>query len=379
MTASRPGLYAHLPLCPARCPYCDFIARKYSPREALFLKEGLSLHLELLADSARGPGLDSLYFGGGTPSMFPAGFIAGLVEAIAAGLGLLPGAEVSLEANPGTLSPAKLKALRSAGVNRLSLGAQSFDDGLLRVLGRRHDTARTRQAFGQARRAGFENISLDLIYGLPGQSGEQALSDVRAALELGPDHVSLYELTLSPETPFGKKYRKGRPPLPDEDELSFFEDRAREALELAGLKRYEVSNFARPGLECRHNQSTWQGGDYLALGPGAHGHRAGRRWALAADADDYLRAVRSGKEPVEFREELTPEQRAAELFILGLRTVCGVDLGRVGEITGRPATEAYGPLLENLDRLGWARVEQGFLRPTGLGLDMADAAGEMFV
>ncbi len=379
MTAGRPGLYVHLPLCPARCPYCDFSARKYTMQEAGLLRAGLPLHLGMLAAREGRAGLSSVYFGGGTPSMFPAGFVAGLMGDVAGGLGLAPGAEVSLEANPGTLSPAKLSLLRGAGINRLSLGAQSFDDDLLRGLGRPHDAARTRLAAGWARRAGFENLSLDLIYGLPGQNREQALADVRSALELTPDHVSLYELTLSPDTPFGRKYEKGRPPLPDEDSLAEFESEARALLEQAGLERYEVSNFARPGFECRHNQSTWQGGDYLALGPGAHGHKAGTRWALIADSAAYLARVRSGEEPLEFREELTPEQRAAELFILGLRTLRGVDLARVEGIIVQPAREAYAPQLGRLTGLGWAGLEGGFLRPTAKGLDLADAAGEMFV
>ena len=379
MTFDQPGLYAHLPLCPARCPYCDFNAAKYNTREARLLGEGLPLHLRLLAGREGRPGLSSVYFGGGTPSMLPAGFIAGLLQEIAGLLGLTPEAEVSLEANPGTLSPAKLGLLRGAGINRLSLGAQSFDDAMLRGLGRLHNAARTRLAVKWAREAGFENLSLDLIYGLPGQSPELALDDVRFALELSPDHISLYELTLSPETPFGKKYRKGRPPLPAEDGLARFEAEARALLEQAGLKRYEVSNFARPGFECRHNQATWQGGDYLALGPGAHGHKAGRRWALTPGSRAYVDGLRTGKEPLEFSETLTHRQRAAELFILGLRTVRGVELAKVEEITGGPVEQAHAPQFERLTGLGWAKLEHGFLMPTEAGLDMADAAGEMFV
>ena len=172
-------------------------------------------------------------------------------------------------------------ALRAAGVNRLSLGAQSLDPLSLKLLGRRHSPADTRRAVAQARAAGFANLSLDIIYGLPGQSLAQAQADLHAVLELSPDHLSLYELTLSPATPFGRAFVKGRPPLPDMDEVLAMEDAALELLEANGLARYEVSNFARPGHQCRHNQDTWRGGDYLALGPGAHGHLAGGagRWS----------------------------------------------------------------------------------------------------
>ena len=196
---------------------------------------------------------------------------------------------------------------------------------------------------------------------------------------LGPDHVSLYELTLSPYTPFGREYAKGRPPLPGEDEVLAMEEGARRMLERAGLARYEVSNFARPGFACVHNQSTWQGGEYLALGPGACGHLDGRRWGLLANGQAYLDEVIDGREPIEFEEELSPAQRALELLMLGLRTTWGVDLAAVEKVLGRNPLEAYAQALEQILKAGWARLEAGRLRPTAKGLDMADAAAAWFV
>ncbi|MBI5524621.1 MAG: radical SAM family heme chaperone HemW [Desulfarculus sp.] len=379
-SGTRPcGLYIHLPFCAGRCPYCDFFAQPLAPGLARVLLPALLRHLEMAAPLAGGRALGHVYLGGGTPSLLPAGIIARLIQAARQHLGLAPACEISLEANPGTLSAGKLQALKAAGVNRLSLGAQSFDPALLKLLGRRHTPQDTRRAVAQARAVGFANLSLDLIYGLPGQTLAMARGDILAALELRPDHLSLYELTLAPETPFGRAYAKGRPPLPSEDQVLAMEDAALELLEAAGLARYEVSNFARPGHECRHNQDTWRGGDYLALGPGAHGHLAGRRWAWLADVKAYVEAVRAGREPLEFSEDLTPRQRAWELIMLGLRTVEGVDLARVGALLDRDPRRMWAGPLAQLSAQGWARLEGDLLMPTPLGLRLADAAAGLFL
>ncbi len=372
------GLYVHFPYCPSRCPYCDFNAKTYDHGEARRLLAGLAIHLERIAPQAGGRPLASVYFGGGTPAMLPATSLAGLLALVRGLIGLEPGAEVSLEANPGALSRGKLAALRSAGFNRLSLGAQSFDPGLLAVLGRRHSPGDTRRAVAHARAAGFANLNLDLIFGLPHQSQEAAAADLTAALELEPEHLSLYELTLEPSTPFGQSYRKGQPPLPSEDDLAAMEQQAVEAMEAAGLARYEVSNFARPGFACRHNQATWAGGDYLALGPGAHGHLAGMRWAWVKTPEVYCSAVEGGREPYALHEVLTREQRALELIMLGLRTAHGVELARVAAVLGASPRRIYDKALAELAGRGWARIDHGRLIPTRQGLAMADAAARLF-
>ncbi|MCF8065655.1 MAG: radical SAM family heme chaperone HemW [Desulfarculaceae bacterium] len=372
------GLYLHLPFCPARCPYCDFNAKTYDHGEARRLLAGLAVHLRRIAPRAQCRRLATLYVGGGTPAMLPAAALASLLEQIARLIGLEPGAEVSLEANPGALSPLKLAALRKAGFNRLSLGAQSFSSELLRALGRRHTPRATVRAVEGARRAGFTNLNLDLIYGLPGQSAAMATADLMAALELSPEHLSLYELTLSPETPFGRRYRPGEPPLPSDGQIVEMEHSAKALLEDGGLMRYEVSNYARPGLECRHNQATWQGGDYLSLGPGAHGHLAGVRWAYVADPSEYCRMVDQGQEPLAMREELSAEQRALELILLGLRTVRGVELASLAVLRGADPRRVYAGPLAELRRRGWGHLAKGRLIPTEAGLDMADAAAELF-
>jgi oxygen-independent coproporphyrinogen-3 oxidase len=286
---------------------------------------------------------------------------------------------VTIEANPGVLSLGKLRLLRDLGINRLSLGAQSFDDRLLSVLGRRHRAEHTRHAVRAAHEAGFANLSLDLIYGLPGQTTPDLAGDLQEALALEPEHLSLYELTLGPDTPFGRRYKKGRPPLPDEAAMEAMEQAAYHTLEQAGLHRYEVSNFSRPGRECRHNQDVWQGGDYLALGPGAHGHLQGLRWAWQPDAQAYINGITENHPPYQFREQLTPAQRALELFMLGLRTSRGVDLTQVGQLLGVPAEQAHGPALAEIQARDWARLNDKWLIPTHQGLAMADAAAGLFV
>lgn len=372
------GLYLHLPFCPSRCPYCDFNAKTYDHGEARRLLAGLAVHVERIAPRAQGRRLSTVYFGGGTPSMLPAAALASLLSQIKEMVGLEPWAEVSLEANPGALSPAKLAAMRQAGFNRLSLGAQSFSPELLRALGRRHTPQATAKAVEAARRAGFVNLNLDLIYGLPGQSAALAAADLMAALELEPEHLSLYELTLSPDTPFGQRFRPGVAPLPSDDEIVDMEQAAKELLEAAGIKRYEVSNYARPGYECRHNQATWQGGDYLSLGPGAHGHLAGVRWAYVSDPAEYCRMVEAGEEPLAMREELSREQRALELILLGLRTVRGVELASLAVLRGADPRRVYAGPLEELRRRGWGLIARGRIIPTEAGLAMADAAAGLF-
>lgn len=373
------GLYIHLPYCPSRCPYCDFNARPYNHDQSRRLLEALLAQVETLAPPADGRRLATVYFGGGSPAMRPARDLARLLEAINRRLGLAADAEVSLEADPGGLSPKKLQALRDAGFNRLSLGAQSFSPQMLRILGRRHGPEHIARAVGWARRAGFDNLNLDLIYALPGQDRRMARADVKAALTLAPEHVSLYELTLSPDTPFGRAYVKGEPPLPDEDQTADMEEAALELLEAAGLARYEVSNFARPGRECRHNQSTWRGGDYLALGPGAHGHLAGRRWAWRDDPEAYIRELARDGRPLAFSEDLPPRVQAAERVMLGLRTREGVDLAGLARLLGDDPRRFWSQPLAQLRERGWARLGKTHLVPTALGLRMADAAAELFL
>jgi oxygen-independent coproporphyrinogen-3 oxidase len=374
------GLYLHLPFCARRCPYCDFPALPFAADLARPLRAALSRHLSRLPGlyPRAGRDLDSIYLGGGTPSLWPASALSALLMEIKQYFFITEGAEISLEANPDTLSPGKLVKLRQAGFNRLSLGVQSFSRQSLQILGRSHRPEHIGKVVQWAREAGFANLSLDLMYGLPGQSLSMTLEDMRCLLALRPQHVSLYQLTLHPHTPLGRRYRPGQAPMPDEDLLLAMEDQSYALCAGAGLERYEVSNFARPGRQCRHNASTWRGGNYLALGPGAHGHLNGCRWANHWPVPAYIAAWSgSGDGGVDFCEQLTPEQRALELFMLGLRTSEGVNLERVNRITG--GRIGYQKALEQMEEAGWGQVSYPYLKPSAAGLRMADRAAQLFL
>jgi putative oxygen-independent coproporphyrinogen III oxidase len=261
------SVYVHLPWCVRKCPYCDFnshVVPASLPQQQYVdaLRRDLDASAEELADRA----VSSVFFGGGTPSLFNAAAIAEILSALTDRLTLRADAEITLEANPGTAEAGRFAGFRSAGVNRLSLGAQSFSDPALRALGRIHTSAENYQAWESALKAGFENINLDLMYGLPGQSLAGACADVATALSLGAPHISHYQLTLEP----GTQFQRHPPALPDEDALAAMESRCEAALTEAGLQRYEVSAYAQPGFTARHNLNYWRFGDYLGLGAGAH-------------------------------------------------------------------------------------------------------------
>ncbi|MGB5180371.1 MAG: radical SAM family heme chaperone HemW [Gammaproteobacteria bacterium] len=267
-TATPPlSLYVHIPWCLQKCPYCDF--NSHEVREELpedrYIR-ALLADLEQDLPAVWGRTVESLFIGGGTPSLFSARGIARLLSEIRARLPLKPGAEITLEANPGTVDQARFCGFREAGVNRLSMGIQSFQDDLLTAIGRIHDGTEARIAIESARRAGFDNINLDLMFGLPAQTTAQALLDLRTAVELQPTHLSFYELTIEPNTRF---YRQP-PQRPDDDTLWEMQTAGRSLLSDAGYQRYEVSAFAQPGRQCRHNLNYWQFGDYLGIGAGAH-------------------------------------------------------------------------------------------------------------
>ena len=379
MTEPELGLYLHLPHCPYRCPYCDFFAKVFDLKEARLLDQALFKHIELLKGYKLDRPLDTVFFGGGTPTMRPAGFLSRLLAKVSQTLGIKAGAEISLEANPGTLSAGKLKSLRQAGFNRLSLGAQTFSQKLLTSLGRRHSPDQIRHCFQEARKAGFTNINLDLIYGLPGQTPKMLEKDLKTALELECDHLSLYELTLAPETPFGKRYTKDQPPLPLMADILTMEAAAREILPQGGLRRYEVSNYAVEGKKCRHNQSTWRGSYYLALGPGAHGHLKGRRWCINPEINEYQKSILKQKEPFLFEENLSLSQQALERIMLGLRTLEGVDLAGLADLIQKDPLKKYQGAIAELKRKNWAFLNGDYLVPTPKGLDMADSAAALFL
>lgn len=289
---SRPlAVYVHIPFCTYKCGYCDFNA--YAGLDGLKLDYGRALVREIEANDAvlAGRTVTSVGFGGGTPSEVPPAQVASVIAAIAARATLASNAEVTLEANPGTCDAESFRSLRAAGVTRLSLGAQSFAAGELRFLDRIHSPEANAAAVNLARGAGFSSIGLDLIYGLPGQEAGSWRNSLESAISLGADHISTYALTVEDGTPLARRVHRGEVEMPDEDAVADLYDLATEVLHGAGYVQYELSNWAKPGHESRHNRTYWTDGDYLGIGAGAHGYLAGERYENAAHPRDYISAL----------------------------------------------------------------------------------------
>ncbi len=366
-----PGLYVHIPFCRSKCPYCGFfstVATTHLPDFLVALRREMDFYREDFRH------FDTLYIGGGTPSLLTAEDPSSLLEAVTTCFTLLPEAEITLEANPADLDRPYLHALQRLGINRLNIGIQSFDDNILRFLGRRHDRRQAVLAIEAAREAGFENLGLDLIYGVPGQECGPWIEDLRQALSFRPAHLSCYQLTMEPHTPLQMGHLKGDFALPDEDRLSDFFFRTSGALQEAGYLHYEVSNFAgNENLLSRHNQKYWRHAPYLGLGPSAHSFLGNKRWWNHRDVAAYGESVAHALPPREAEEVLTPDQLRLEAWLLGLRTMRGIDLNdfqrRYNYDVLTEKGEDLGPMVEK----GLLEIRDGFLRPTLAGLAVADS------
>lgn len=333
-----PGVYVHVPFCVHRCDYCDFAVTPGAEPE-LIRRYLAALEVEVervAADPPAGgwPIFGSVFLGGGTPTLLDAADLAGVIEHLRSVLPFGDDAEVSVEANPETVDAPYFARLVDAGVTRISLGAQSFDQGVLTTLGRLHDAEAARRAVADARAAGVAQVSVDLIYGTPGEAAAQWRESLVAALEMGVDHVSCYALTVEANTPFARRIRRGELAVIDEDAQADAMASADEILTAAGLRRYEVSNWARPGAESRHNRNYWHGGNWLALGASAHGHWQGRRWWNVRPTDRYIGEVEAGRSPLAGTEMLDPAAVRTERLLTSLRTVEGVDRAAVEPLDG---------------------------------------------
>lgn len=369
------SLYVHVPWCVRKCPYCDFNshAQKGEIPEQAYLQaliEDLEQDLSLAGDRP----IETVFIGGGTPSLMSGEFYFRLFEALRERLSIAPDAEITLEANPGTVEQARFEAFRQAGINRLSIGVQSFDPQQLRTLGRIHDPAAAHRAADAARAAGFDNFNLDLMHGLPDQTPEQALADLRAALDHQPPHISWYQLTLEPNTEFFS-----RPPdLPDDDRLWDIYQAGSALLREHGFDDYEVSAWSRPERASRHNLNYWTFGDYLALGAGAHGKislpdGSIRRYWKTRQPDAYLGRIGSRTAG---SEAIAPDERALEFLMNALRLKHGVEESLFVERTGLPLT-SVGVKLEELRRENL--LEKGRLQATELGQRYLNSLLERFL
>jgi putative oxygen-independent coproporphyrinogen III oxidase len=358
------GLYVHTPFCGSKCPYCDF----YSIIDDSLISGYLAaLDTEARLYRDQFPAFDSLYLGGGTPSWLGNVHLVDLMKNLRQCFQFAPDSEITIEANPEDITADKLALVQDLGVNRLSLGVQSFDEAELRFLGRRHTAAQTRRALALIRAAGFTNLGLDLIYGLPGQTTAAWLKTLETALSFAPEHLSCYQLTLAEDTPMGRMAAAGEVGLPDEETQREFFLLTRQFLQERGYLHYEVANFAREeGFRCRHNVKYWTHVPYLGLGPAAHSFQAGRRWWNFSSVEKYCATLNAGRPPVAGAESLTPAQIRLEAFYLGFRTQEGVSLAAIRE---QPHGER---ILRELTQAGLVRVRHDRVMATASGLVVAD-------
>ncbi len=361
------SLYIHIPFCLSKCPYCSFVSWPgmdglYQRYVAALLREAEGLR----PDVSELP-LSTLFMGGGTPSLLAAEEVAAIVTGCKEIFGFRDQAEISIEANPKTIDLEKLTLLRCSGINRLSIGVQSFNDRELKALGRPYSAADAATAIHLARAAGFDNISLDLMYGLPGQDHKSWRQSLEQALSLTPDHLSLYELTVEQGTPYHLQLGKGLLELPDEEEIAAMDQITASLCQGAGLAHYEISNYARPGYECRHNINYWQNGPYLALGAGAFGCVAGRRQQRISDPLRYCELIESGQSVIVEEECLEREASFRESVIMGLRMHRGVSREGLRRRYGMDVNACYGDILIRLLDQGLLEMSADHLRLTPRG------------
>ena len=371
------AVYVHWPFCLAKCPYCDFNSHVAERIDQARWRRAYAAEIDHWAALLPGRRVDSVFFGGGTPSLMAPATVAGVLDAVAAAWRLDAAAEITLEANPTSVEAARFRGFRAAGVNRVSVGVQALDDAALAGLGRQHSAAEAVDALGVAARV-FERFSFDLIYARPGQTPAAWAAELDRALALAGGHLSLYQLTIEAGTPFHAAYRQGRLQLPDEEAQAEMYEATQAATAAAGLPAYEISNHARPGAECRHNLVYWRGGDYAGIGPGAHGRLtlAGRRRATAAHRrpERWLQAVAETGHGLAEDAEVAPETAARELLMMGLRLREGVSL----ESFDTGAVAALGTVvdtaaLETLLEAGLLTRPPGRLAATAAGRQVLNA------
>ncbi len=368
------GVYVHWPFCAAKCPYCDFNSHVRRAVDADRWRRALVAEIEAAARLVPGRVVDTVFFGGGTPSLMPPETAMAVIEAIAQGWQLPPDAEITLEANPTSVEAGRFRGYRDAGVNRLSMGVQALNDADLKALGRMHDTAEAVRAFEVAR-AIFPRVSFDLIYARQRQTLDGWRAELRRALDMAVDHLSLYQLTIEAGTRFGElAARGGLRDLPDPDTAADMFLATEAMCGEAGLLGYEISNHARPGAESRHNLVYWRYGDYVGIGPGAHGRLTldARRWAFEAprSPETWLDAVERQGSDGSLRTAVSPKEQATEMLMMGLRLHEGVDPDRFERLNGTPLPQER---IQELCSLGLLESRHERLRATSHGRPVLDA------
>ncbi|MEX2355965.1 MAG: radical SAM family heme chaperone HemW [Thermaerobacterales bacterium] len=387
--AFGPGLYVHIPFCARKCFYCDFTAYFHRDERAERYVSDLLAEIKLAAAAlaarqqeagqAEAISFRTVFFGGGTPSILTASQLSRIFDRLHACFSIPAAAEFTLEANPGTLTPDRLEAMRRGGANRLSIGAQARQPHLLAALGRDHGWDDVEAGAAAARAAGFDNFNIDLMFGLPGQSMADWQESLAAAAALEPAHVSSYGLEVEPHTSYGRWQREGRLRLPPDDLQRGMMEVMIERLAARGFEHYEISNFARPGRRSRHNLNYWANGDYLGLGAGAWSHWQGARWGNLRYLKRYHEAVAAGVRPVDEVDEPDQRTRKAEAVILGTRLVEGMPRSWFYRRFDEDVTDIFGPELARLTDRGWLSVDDDRIALTAEGRLLANEVWMTFL
>jgi oxygen-independent coproporphyrinogen-3 oxidase len=371
MDLKNPGLYIHIPFCLSKCLYCDFYSSTSISAVPDFLN---TLFKEMEMYRNRFNPFDTVYIGGGTPSLLSPQQLESILISVQKNFDVISTPEITVETNPADLDQSSLELMREIGISRINIGVQSFDEKILNFLGRRHSVKQANSAIEASRKAGFHNIGLDLIYGVPAQDIESWLDTLKQAVAFSPEHISCYQLTLESKTPLGIRYQAGEFSLPGEELQYEFFMKTSEFLEDAGYIHYEVSNFALgTKYTSRHNQKYWDHSPYLGLGPSAHSFRGNRRWWNHPSLDRYLAAINAGNLPIEETEILTMEQLRLEALYLGLRTKKGVSLQDLKNRYDYDLFTEKKEILDKLEEEGLISIQDGHLYPTQTGLAIADS------
>lgn len=376
------GIYVHIPFCRSRCSYCDFATDVYKNKETVDrYVNALCKEISNFKFQIPNPGkADTIYFGGGTPSLLSPSQLEKILESIHKKFSVAKNAEITMEMNPATVSLESLKEFRNLGVNRASFGAQTFDDTELKRLGRRHTASDVRETIDLLRRADFQNVSFDLIAGLPRQTLEDWERNLDEALKLKPEHLSLYLLEIHEGTPLAEQIRSGRQPLPDEELAAQMYELMLEKISAKGYRQYEISNFSLPGCESRHNLKYWQFAPYYSFGVSAHSFDGdNERWANEPDTLAYVRKIENDLSPIAEKIELNEKSRRAEYAFLRLRLNEGVDLKEFRKKFGADLPEEFSGEFERLREAGLIEFNQNNLRLTRKGMLYSNEVFSIFV
>ena len=371
-------LYLHIPFCVQKCAYCDFLSAPAGDAAKEEYVDALKQEIKRYRKMARSYRVSSVFVGGGTPSILSCGQILEIFKTLRQVFAIQSDAEITIEANPGTVTKEKLAAWKQAGINRISFGLQSVKNEELKMLGRIHTYEEFRESYDLARQAGFENLNVDLISAIPGQSVQSWEETLRTVAELGPEHISAYSLIIEEGTKFYQWYREGKqseghPALPDEEVERTMYEQTQEILNEYGFHRYEISNYAKEGKECRHNLGYWNRTQYLGIGLGASSLIADTRYHLCTDLTSYIERIESGEDLREEIEVLTKEEMMEEFMFLGLRKMQGVSRTRFEHCFGNPIEEVYGDALNKLTEEGLLEIEGDHIRLTKRGIDVSSS------